>query len=117
LDKRRRDRKKRIRKEIFERDDFTCRDCGWLADTEDWDGVSPLTDGTRTLTVDHIIEKALGGPSTKDNFQTLCDKCNTKKSVHVGRLIREGQDNGLTLEEARNYAAIVLDISRAWGHS
>lgn len=116
MDKRRRDRKKRIRKEIFERDDFTCRACGWLPDLKDWDGVSPLSDGTRTLTVDHIIEKALGGPSTKDNFQTLCDKCNTKKSVHVGRLVREGQDAGMTLEDARRFAATVLDINQGWGH-
>jgi 5-methylcytosine-specific restriction endonuclease McrA len=116
LDQRRRDRKKRIRREIFTRDDFTCCDCGWVADTEEWDGVSPLTDGNRTLTIDHIIEKALGGPSTKENFQTLCDKCNTKKSVHVGRLIREAQDAGMTLEEARKSAATTLDISRDWGH-
>lgn len=108
MDKRRRDRKKRIRREIFERDQFTCRECGWRPDTEDWDGVSVLTDGQRTLTIDHKIEKALGGPSTKDNFQTLCDKCNTKKSVHVGRLIRQAQDKGMTLDEARQDAAARL---------
>lgn len=116
MDKRRRDRKKRIRREIFARDDFTCRDCGWQPDLEAWDGASPLTDGVRTLTVDHILEKALGGPSTKENFQTLCDKCNTRKSVHVGQLIREGQDAGMNLVDARRFAATVLDISRAWGH-
>lgn len=108
MDQRRRDRKKRIRREIFERDDFACKYCGWQPDLTDWDGVSPLSNDGRTLTVDHIVEKALGGPSTKENFQSLCDKCNTRKSVHVGRLIREAQDQGMTLEEARKTTAITL---------
>jgi 5-methylcytosine-specific restriction endonuclease McrA len=112
LDQRRRDRKKRIRREIFTRDDFTCCDCGWVADTEEWDGVSPLTDGNRTLTIDHIIEKAAGGSSEKSNFQTLCNRCNTKKSVEFGRCVMAWLAQGLPIDQARVKAAIQLGIVR-----
>lgn len=105
MDKRRRDRKKRIRREIFARDDFTCRDCGWVADITDWDGVSPLTDGTRMLTIDHIVERAAGGRSTKENFATLCNFCNTAKSLDFSREIQIGMKRGLTLDQARRRAA------------
>jgi 5-methylcytosine-specific restriction endonuclease McrA len=31
------------------------------------------------LELDHIIPSSMGGPSTKENSQTLCKSCNTRK--------------------------------------
>jgi len=31
------------------------------------------------MTADHIIPKSLGGPTTLDNLQCMCRKCNNKK--------------------------------------
>lgn len=67
-----------------------------------------LGDKYQHLSIDHIIEKALGGPSTKENFRTLCSKCNTRRSLPVSRMIRKAQDRGMSLEEARRHVAIRL---------
>ena len=54
----------RIRKAVFERDEFTCRYCG-IADYErEW------------LVLDHIEPK---GPTTPENLATCCRPCNKKK--------------------------------------
>jgi hypothetical protein len=77
---------------------------------QDWDGSTPLTDGKRTMTIDHIIEKSLGGPSVLENFRAACDKCNVQRSAHVGKLIRAFQETGLELSEARRMAALSLGL-------
>lgn len=35
--------------------------------------------GYTKFTIDHIIPKSRGGPSTYDNLQTMCEPCNHKK--------------------------------------
>jgi hypothetical protein len=53
-----------LRWEIWERDNFTCKTCG----------------SHKYLSIDHIIPLSKGGQTVKDNLQTLCNKCNSKKS-------------------------------------
>lgn len=53
-----------LRWEMWERDNFTCKLCG----------------SHKFLTIDHIIPVSKGGQTTKENLQTLCRNCNSKKS-------------------------------------
>lgn len=57
----------RVRWEIFERDDFTCKKCS----------------SRRRLTVDHIYPKSKGGTDDPENLQTLCRSCNSGKRDRV----------------------------------
>jgi len=52
------------KQEIFRRDQFKCQYCG---------------QGSRELTVDHILPQHLGGVSTWTNLVTACAACNHKK--------------------------------------
>lgn len=52
------------RRSILARDNYTCQYCGQKA---------------KDLTVDHVIPKRLGGPTTWENLVCCCKKCNTKK--------------------------------------
>lgn len=56
-----------IRWAVWERDNFTCRECG----------------SRKRLTVDHIYPEVLGGETSMENCQTLCKKCNSKKGMKV----------------------------------
>lgn len=55
------------RKEIFERDDYTCFYCG-----------EKVTDKNATL--DHLTPQYKGGKHSKDNLKTSCLTCNSIKS-------------------------------------
>jgi hypothetical protein len=50
---------------VWERDNFTCRDCG----------------SRKHLTVDHIVPEVVGGEATMENCQTLCKSCNSRKGA------------------------------------
>lgn len=65
------------RKEIFERDKYTCFYCGEKVTTEN-------------TTLDHLIPQHKGGGHTKENLKTSCLVCNSIKS-------------GKTYEEAAPY--------------
>jgi len=54
---------KRIRKVVFERDNYKCLVCG--------------TD--KNLTLDHIIPRSKGGSNKINNLQVLCKYCNLAK--------------------------------------
>jgi hypothetical protein len=60
----------RLRFRILKRDNFTCRACG----------ASPALTFGLALHVDHIKAWSLGGETTENNLQTLCEKCNLGKS-------------------------------------
>ena len=60
---------KRLRFEIFRRDNFTCRYCGKHAGE----------DGAE-LTIDHVVTVALGGTDDPTNLVTACKDCNAGKS-------------------------------------
>jgi len=67
------------RRSIFARDGYACQYCG---------------QGHRDLTIDHVVPRRLGGPSTWENLVCCCRRCNAKKgdkSLHqtTMRLRRE----------------------------
>ena len=66
----------KLRESIKQRDNYTCQECG----------VSLQDEPHLLLEIDHIIPVAKGGLTTKDNLQTLCWKCNRKKSVQMPHL-------------------------------
>lgn len=53
-----------VRSAVFVRDGYKCRHCGsnWI------------------LEIDHIVPHSRGGSSDISNLQTLCKKCNIRKS-------------------------------------
>lgn len=53
-----------IRKEILERDDCTCQECGHLGDPDDG-----------SLHVHHITPRSQGGSNDPENLKTLCSDC------------------------------------------
>ena len=56
-----------LRWAVFERDNYTCRDCG----------------SRQFLRADHIYPERHGGVTTLENLQTLCQSCNSKKRDKV----------------------------------
>ena len=58
---------KRLRYEVFRRDNFACRYCG-------------ATAPDAKLTTDHVTPEALGGTDTPDNLVTACSECNSGKT-------------------------------------
>ena len=61
---------RRLRFEIFRRDDYTCKYCG----------ASPAVTKDVELTVDHVIPVTLGGGDEPTNLATACQPCNAGKS-------------------------------------
>lgn len=53
------------RRSIFARDNYTCQYCGHRG---------------ADLTVDHVVPRRVGGPTSWDNLVCCCKKCNTRKS-------------------------------------
>lgn len=56
-----------LRKAVYERDEYTCQDCG----THD------------ALSLDHIIPFSLDGEDTLENLRTLCTPCNSRRGNRV----------------------------------
>lgn len=54
-----------LRWSVFERDNFTCQNCG----------------SRKNLTIDHVVPESKGGGLTMDNTQTLCKSCNSRKGA------------------------------------
>ena len=63
----------RLRQEIKERDHYTCQSCG----------VSITDEPHLLLEIDHIVPVSKGGLTEESNLQTLCWKCNRKKSNKI----------------------------------
>ena len=60
------------REEIFERDGWTCCDCGARC-------AEPDPFNLRAATIDHVVPLAAGGEHSRRNVQTLCLSCNSAK--------------------------------------
>jgi 5-methylcytosine-specific restriction endonuclease McrA len=54
------------RKNLFIRDDFTCQYCGTV-------------EPTHKLSLDHVVPRSLGGPTTWENIVCCCLRCNSRK--------------------------------------
>ena len=56
-----------LRWRVFVRDGFACQHCG----------------SREFLRADHVIPESKGGPTTFENLQTLCNKCNSRKGSRL----------------------------------
>ena len=65
-----------IQRAVYERDNNTCRLCGW--NRKKWTREDP-----RILELHHIEEHVEGGPNIPENLVVLCSKCHDE--VHAGR--------------------------------
>jgi 5-methylcytosine-specific restriction endonuclease McrA len=65
IERKRRDREEleRLRPFVYERDGHRCQHCGT----------------GKSLSLDHVIPRSKGGPTTLENLQTLCCPCNSSK--------------------------------------
>lgn len=63
---------KKLRTEIIQRDNYTCVNCKFKAESYE----------TSRLHVDHIIARVNGGTNDPSNLQTLCSTCNLIKHAH-----------------------------------
>ena len=57
------------RREVFNRDRYTCQYCGHRS--------------TRDLTLDHVMPRHRGGRHTWENLVTACKGCNHRKAGHT----------------------------------
>ncbi len=55
------------RPNLARRDDFTCQYCGALMPE-------------RELTVEHVLPRSRGGPTTWENCVSACEECNARKA-------------------------------------
>lgn len=98
---------KRLRFEIYRRDDHTCRYCGARAPEA-------------TLTVDHIVAVALGGGDDPSNLVTACVDCNAgKSSVPADApLVAQVADDAIRWAEAMRVAAarMIGDVGELHRH-
>lgn len=60
----------RLKFKVMRRDHYVCRHCG----------ASPAKDSSVDLQIDHVMPWSEGGPTTLENLQTLCARCNQGKS-------------------------------------
>src|SRR3954449_341517 len=65
-------RRKITRRAVFARDGWACQYCG----------------SQTTLTVDHVIPRSKGGPSTWENIVASCAPCNRRKGDRLPHQIR-----------------------------
>jgi 5-methylcytosine-specific restriction endonuclease McrA len=59
------DKRRLSRRAILARDGFSCQYCG----------------STRHLTIDHVVPRSRGGPTSWDNVVTSCAPCNVRKGA------------------------------------
>tara|TARA_R110002020_G_C15840921_1_gene735155 strand:+ start:19 stop:537 length:519 start_codon:yes stop_codon:yes gene_type:complete len=62
------------RRNVFKRDNWTCQYCGFISKNP------------KSLTIDHVYPKCMGGGTQWTNLVTACPKCNSKKG---NKLLKE----------------------------
>ena len=68
-----------VRKYVFTRNKYQCQSCG-------------QTHQETELNIDHIIPLAKGGSNDISNLQTLCRKCNQRKTDKIDTRFRRHFD-------------------------
>ena len=63
------------RRNLFARDDHTCQYCG-------------RTEPTHKLSLDHVIPRSHGGPTTWENIVCCCLRCNSRKGGRTPKQAR-----------------------------
>lgn len=79
---------KRLRFEIFRRDNHACRYCG-------------ATASDTPLTIDHVMPTALGGTNDPSNLVTACQDCNAGKTSSIPATLYVADVAEDALERAR----------------
>lgn len=69
-----------VRLTVFERDDWTCRTCGFRQTEDERRKIVERGGLGRYLTIDHIVPKSKGGRNAAENLQVLCNRCNRAKA-------------------------------------
>lgn len=82
--------------EIFERDNWMCRDCGGPVRR---DRKAGLPDSPE---LDHIVPLAVGGAHVRTNVQLLCKACNARKHAKIPKNIKVCAEVGYA-EARRHY--------------
>lgn len=67
------------------------------------------------MTKDHIIPKSRGGKNHADNYQTMCEFCNQKKSNHTENELIEIKNKKLKIAEPHCLKSIKTDDSEDHG--
>jgi 5-methylcytosine-specific restriction endonuclease McrA len=76
--------------EIYKKDNFSCVYCKRKFKIPiDWDYKKAIHDGEMFLEIDHIIPLSKNGSDKIENKQSLCQKCNNKKSNNYGKADKE----------------------------
>lgn len=88
---------KRLRYEVLNRDDHTCRYCG---------GRAPEVQ----LTVDHVVPAALGGSNDPSNLVAACKGCNAGKSSSNPEAPRVAE----VAADAIRWAEAIREAGRRW---
>ena len=69
------------RLEVYKKSNFKCVYCGReFYPPKNWNKLSAIHDGEMFLEIDHIKPLSNGGKDKVDNKQSLCQRCNNKKS-------------------------------------
>jgi 5-methylcytosine-specific restriction endonuclease McrA len=83
LRRRRRAIPRERREEVFKRDGYRCKECGWHCPTVVEPASPDLSEKERArlrrLTVEHILPVAEDGTNAIENLATLCSCCNHEK--------------------------------------
>lgn len=83
----------RLRTQVFERDNFTCRYCGVTDYPRGW------------LVADHVVPEP-DGPTTLENLVTACRPCNSRKGG------RTPDEAGMPLRDVTRHRGASRDVSR-----
>ena len=95
---------KKIRFEVFKRDDFTCQYCG-------------KTPPNITLEIDHIQPVSKGGTNDINNLLTSCFDCNRGKSNHTLKRLPNTLNDNLEIlkekeEQLKEYHKLIRKLEK-----
>jgi len=66
---------------VYEKSNYSCVYCNKKFNVaENWNKLDAIHDGEMFLEIDHIKPLSKGGSDSLENKQSLCQRCNNKKS-------------------------------------